>query len=101
MDGDIFGAVTRLGRQAAEAITRALHGGQWDPFLAERCLEVVVKEAEGIPSLASVLSELRGLEDSPLLAPALRDQVIDRIGALALLPETPSRGSGRSVVRAS
>jgi hypothetical protein len=79
MDGDIFGAVSRLGRDAAEGLVRAVHGDAWDPFLATRCMDVLVANADGIPSLPSVLEVLRDLQGSPLLAATLVEASVDRI----------------------
>lgn len=80
MDGDVFGAVTRLGRDAADAVARALEGGIWDPFSAARCLDVLHAEAGGIPSLPGVLRELEALRTAPLLAHVHRDAAVERIG---------------------
>lgn len=80
VDGDIFGAVTRLGRDAAEGVALAVGGAVWDPFLAARCLDVLVSEANGIPSLPGIMRELRGLQDAPLLANTLVEISLDRIG---------------------
>jgi hypothetical protein len=79
VDGDIFGAVTRLGRDAADAITSALRGGVWDPFLPARCLDVLHAAAGGIPSLPGVLRELEDLRSAPLLAHTQREAAIERI----------------------
>lgn len=80
MDGDIFGAVTRLGRDAAEGVARAVHGDAWDPFLAARCLEVLVAKAEGIPSLPAVMDVLREINATPLLAATQVESSVERIG---------------------
>jgi hypothetical protein len=80
VDGDIFGAVTRLGRDAAEGLARAVHGDVWDPFLAARCLDVLVEAANGIPSLRGILRELRNLQASPLLARTLVESSLEGIG---------------------
>ena len=79
VDGDIFGAVTRLGRAAAEAIVRALEGGPWDPFSSARCIDVLHLEAGGLPTLPGVLRELEGLRTAPLLAHSQREAAIERI----------------------
>lgn len=77
MDGDIFGAASRLGRQAAEAVRAALHGDAIDPFLPARCLERVFNLAAGVPSIAPVLERFSHLRDQPLLMPLLRDSALD------------------------
>jgi hypothetical protein len=82
VDGDIFGAVTRLGRDAAEGISLAFEGAYWDPFLAARCLDVLHAEAGGVPSLAGVIQELEALCSTPLLAHTLREAAIERIDAV-------------------
>lgn len=79
MDGDIFGAVSRLGRDAADGVVRAIRGDFWDPFLATRCIDVLIAEANGIPSLQPILEVLDELQKSPLLAPALVESSINRI----------------------
>ncbi|HEX8795226.1 MAG TPA: hypothetical protein VF765_29965 [Polyangiaceae bacterium] len=79
MDGDIFGAVTRLGRDAAEGVARAVHGDAWDPFLATRCIEVLVEKAEGIRSLPAVLEVLRTINATPLLASVLVESSLERV----------------------
>jgi len=81
VDGDIFGAVTKLGRSAAEGVAGASHGAPWDPFLAARCIEVIVTKADGIKSLPAVMDLLRNLQASPLLAPALIDESVDQVDA--------------------
>lgn len=79
MDGDIFGAVTRLGRAAAEAVAHALDGGEWDRFSAFRCLDVLHAEAGGLPTLPGVLRELEDLRSAPLLAHTQREAALGRI----------------------
>lgn len=79
MDGDIFGAVTRLGRAAAEALLRVLDGGPRDPFLPARCLDVLIGAANGVPSLPGVLRELNALRDNPLFARSLGESALERI----------------------
>ncbi len=79
MDGDIFGAVSRLGRDAADGLARAVHGGAWDPFLAARCIDVLVAEADGIGSLAAVIDVFRSLQATPLLASTLVERSLERI----------------------
>lgn len=89
VDGDVFGKVTRLGRDAADAVARALSGEDaWDPFLAERCLEVLVGAAGGIPSLPVVVAELGALRAAPLLAPTLAEAAVERIHEASLTGET-------------
>ncbi len=80
VDGDIFGAVTRLGRDAAEGVARAIHGGAWDPFLPARCIEVLIAKAEGIRSLPAVMDVLRAINATPLLASTLVESALERIG---------------------
>lgn len=79
MDGDIFGAVTRLGRAAAEAVAHALDGGGWDRFSAFRCLDVLHAKAGGLPTLPGVLRELEDLRSAPLLAHSQRETALGRI----------------------
>ncbi|WP_437876374.1 hypothetical protein [Sorangium sp. So ce513] len=79
MDGDIFSKVTRPGRAAGEAVLRALQGGAWDPFHAEQCVDILIETAGGVPSLASVLDEVRSLNKSPLFARLLADEASDRV----------------------
>ncbi len=45
MDGDIFGRVTRIGRETAAAALSALNGGLWDPFCVERTMDLLVSTA--------------------------------------------------------
>jgi hypothetical protein len=80
VDGDIFGAVTRLGRDAAAGVARAVRGNTWDPFLAARCLDVLIAKADGIPSLRAVMDVVRAVNATPLLAPALAESSAERIG---------------------
>ena len=79
VDGDIFGAVTKLGRNAAEGLVLAVQGGLWDPFLAARCIEVLVTKADGIKSLPAVVDLLHSLQASPLLASTMVEDSLDRI----------------------
>jgi hypothetical protein len=79
VDGDIFGAVTRLGRAAADAVVRTLEGGRWDPFFAANCLDVLHAEAGGLPTLAGVLRVLEDFRSAPLLAQTQREAAIERI----------------------
>ena len=79
VDCDVFGKASRLGRAAADALVIALDGGSWDSFHAAKAIDVVVAAAGGIPSLPLVLSELDRLERNPLLAKAMRPDVLDRI----------------------
>lgn len=79
MDGDIFGAVSRLGRDAADGLGRAVAGEPWDPFLAARCLDVLLTKASGLPSLPGVLRQLDLLRAAPLFASALADSAVDAI----------------------
>jgi hypothetical protein len=79
VDGDIFGAVTRLGRAAADAVVRALEGGRWDPFFAAHCLDDLHVKAGGIPTLPGVLRILEGLRATPLLAHSQREAAIERL----------------------
>lgn len=79
MDGDIFGAVTRLGRAAADAVVRALEGGKWDPFFAAHCLDDLHAKAGGVPTLPGVLRILEGLRAAPLLAHSQREAAIERL----------------------
>lgn len=78
MDGDVFGAVSRVGRNAADALVRAVDGGVWDPFPASRCFDILINKANGVPSLPAVLRVLAELKASPLFA-VLRDFAADRI----------------------
>jgi len=79
VDGDIFGAVSRLGRDAADGLGRAVAGEPWDPFLAARCLDVLLTKASGLPSLPGVLRQLDLLRAAPLFASALADSAVDAI----------------------
>ena len=79
MDGDIFGAVTRLGRNAAEALIGALHGAECDSFHAAHCIDVLIAKAEGVSSLPAVLATLQSLRDTPLLAPTMVEGAAERI----------------------
>jgi hypothetical protein len=79
VDGDVFGKVTRLGRAAAEAVSRAIAGEMWDPYHASRCLDVLIAAANGIPSLPVALAELAGLRGSPLLARFAAENALQRI----------------------
>lgn len=78
MDGDVFGAVSRVGRNAADALVRALDGSPWDESSACRCLDILIATAQGVPSLPGVLQVLCEYQASPLLA-ALRDAAADQI----------------------
>lgn len=78
MDGDVFGAVSRVGRNAADALVRAVDGGNWDPFPASRCLDILIKKTNGVSSLPAVLQVLADLKAAPLFA-SLRDLAADRI----------------------
>lgn len=80
MDGDIFGAVSRLGRDAAEEVARALRGASLDPFLPARCLDVLISAAGGLPSLPAVLAVFRSLVEAPLLARTMIDSAIEAVG---------------------
>ena len=82
MDGDIFGAVTRPGRAAAEALSRALEGGKWDPFFAANCLDILHAQAGGVPTLPGVLAVLEDLRSEPLLAHSQREAAIERINSV-------------------
>lgn len=79
VDGDVFGAVTRLGRNAVDAVARALDGADWDPFCAERCIDVLIVKAKGIRSLPAVLAEVDALRRAPLLAGVLIEETLQRI----------------------
>lgn len=80
MDGDIFGHVSKLGRDAAEGLARAVHGEAWDSFLAERALEVVIAKADGIKALPAVVDIFRGLQAAPLLAPTMTERALESVG---------------------
>lgn len=80
VDGDIFGAVSRLGRNAAEGVVRALSGELLDPFLASRCIDVLITAAGGIPSLPAVLEVIRSVNALPLLASTLVESSVERVG---------------------
>jgi hypothetical protein len=82
MDGDVFGKVTRIGRDAAEAVLGTLGGQPWDAFCAERCLELLVATAGGVPSLPEVLGQIEGLNASPLLARVRAEAVCDEIASI-------------------
>lgn len=79
MDGDIFGAVSRLGRDAAEGVISALRGAQFDPFLAARCLDVVFGAANGVSSLPAVIRVFQSLRDAPLFAPTMIESSLDAV----------------------
>jgi hypothetical protein len=81
VDGDVFGRATRAGRNAADAASRALNGDAWDPFCANRCLDILIAAAGGVASLPSVLRELRNLNASPLLSRVLGEDASHRIAA--------------------
>jgi len=80
VDGDIFGHVSKLGRDAAEGVARAVHGEPWDDFLAARCLEVLISKADGIKALLAVVDILRGLQSAPLLAPTMIERAVESVG---------------------
>jgi hypothetical protein len=82
MDGDVFGRVTRIGRDAAEAVLAALGGQPWDAFCAERCLELLVATAGGVPSLPEVLRQIQDLNASPLLARVQAEPACDEIASI-------------------
>lgn len=100
VDGDIFGAVTRLGRDAADAIARSLEGGAWDPFSAARCLDVLHSEAGGIPSLPAILRELEALRSAPLLAYTQREAVAERINEVVRQAKPPRKEAERDLFAA-
>jgi hypothetical protein len=100
VDGDIFGAVTRLGRDAAEGVARATRGEAWDPFLAARCLDVLLMSADGVPSLPSVLRELEALRASPLLARTLVESSV-KASCLKLVHQLRATQRGRSRMESS
>ncbi|WP_437489060.1 hypothetical protein WME75_09985 [Sorangium sp. So ce1014] len=81
MDGDVFGRVSKIGRDAGEAALRALDGCGWDPYPAERCLDILVAAADGVPSLPLVLREVRNISASPLFARMLGEHSSQRIVA--------------------
>jgi len=72
--------VSKLGRDAAEGVARAVHGESWDPFLAARCLEVLISKADGIKALPAVVDIFRGLQSAPLLAPTMIERAVESVG---------------------
>ncbi len=84
MDDDVFGRVTKLGRDAAQAVWRALCGEPWDAFLPKRCLDALFCAADGVHSLPVVVEELAGLRDAPLLSRVGTDPAIERIRSASL-----------------
>jgi hypothetical protein len=79
VDGDVFSRVSKQGRAAADAVSRAIRGEPWEPFHAHRCIERLINGAKGIPSLRVVASELAALRDSPLLVPVVVEGALGRI----------------------
>jgi hypothetical protein len=84
----VFGRVTKLGRAAADALARAIEGGRWDSFYAERCVDEMVVAAQGIPSLRPIASELAVLHASPLIAPFERDRALEATRDASRGPES-------------
>mgnify|MGYP000909771094 CR=1 FL=1 len=61
MDDDVFGKCSRLGRDAGEAVARAVRGGPLDPFLPAKCLDRVFALGGGLPSWHVVEREAHAL----------------------------------------
>lgn len=83
MDKDVFSKVSRLGRDAGDALVRAVRGEPFEKFLPCRVVDRVISIEGGISIWPTVKEEFERLESAPLLADAMRAETINRIDLIA------------------
>lgn len=81
VDRDVFSKVSRLGRDAGQAIMFGVTGGDFDPFPCAKVIDKVMLYAGGVPSWPRVKQVLDAFRAEPLFAAAKLEQTAQAIDA--------------------